>query len=278
MTVGELLIFCRDRLKSHGVEDGNTISQWLVSDTTALPYDTLQLHVDRSITDSQRDRTLDMLERCVTGEPVQYVVGYTEFFNCKLSVGPGVLIPRPETEQLVERALELWNGGPVLDLCTGSGCIPLAMAVEKPNLGSLIGVDLSEDALEWAEKNLALLGVKTVEFMESDLFDAVSDQTFELITANPPYVNPRDRSALATHVVDHEPMSALFADDSGMAIITRIVSAAPNHLDPEGWLIMEVGHDQGERVADLFRNGGFDSVRTLKDFAGHDRMVEGRWV
>jgi release factor glutamine methyltransferase len=274
MTLGDLLDHCVTHLQSRRIDDADSIARWLVSDVTALPFSSISMHRNHSISETDHQRTLTLLEHCAAGEPVQYVVGYTEFFNCKLVVGPGALIPRPETELLVERALELWNGGSVLDLCTGSGCIPLAMAVERPDTGALLGVDISNDALAWATKNKDTLNADTVTFMISDLFDVIPNRQFDLITANPPYVNPDDENTLSSTVIDHEPREALFAADSGMSVIRRIVAEAPDHLKDDGWLIMEVGHDQGERVADLMCEHGFRHVRVIKDLSGHGRIVE----
>lgn len=218
-----------------------------------------------------------LIARVVKGEPLQYVLGSTEFFNCTINVGPGVLIPRPETEQLVDLALNTYSGrGDVLDLCTGSGCIPLAMAVERPAIPRLVGVDCSDEALRWADVNRRALGVDNVEFNNSDLFAAVKGQRFEMITANPPYISRDDDQEVARTVKDYEPELALFADDDGMAILDRIVSQASDYLLDGGWLMCEIGYDQGARTHQLFEKHAFTCVHVHKDYAGLDRIVSGK--
>ena len=152
--------------------------------------------------------------RLLEGEPLQYVLGETEFYNCTIRVGNGVLIPRPETELLVDLALNHYPGrGNVLDLCTGSGCIPLAMALERPDIPRLVGADISEDALYWANLNRDRLQISSVEFKQSDLFEGIAGETFELITANPPYIGRAERPSLPETVSQYEPELALFAED-----------------------------------------------------------------
>jgi len=262
-------------LERHGYTNGPQVCRWIIAhilnqrNRPNLPVVTLS--PEQMITFTA------LHSRVVSGEPLQYVLGTTEFYNCEIKVGPGVLIPRPETELLVELALKLYQGrGNILDLCTGSGCIPLAMALERPDIPSLIGIDCSSEALYWAEDNLKALHPKNVEFRQSDLFSAVKGEPFEMITANPPYISLDAYADLSDTVKKHEPEQALFADDEGMSILRRIISGAQNYLLDRGWLICEIGFDQGPKTKQFFEDNGFVDVQILKDYAGQDRIVGGQ--
>ncbi len=220
-------------------------------------------------------KTFEMqLERRANGEPLQYVMGTAAFHCIELTVGPGVLIPRPETEQLVEIALKhCCENAHVLDLCTGSGAIALAMAKQRPN-ARFTGVDISEEALAYARKNQTSLGLNNVEFLQGDLFaPLLDDSRFSLITANPPYVSEADYAGLETVVHDYEPRLALVAAEDGLAIIRRIAIEAGNYLTAGGCLITEIGDEQGSRAAEFFMHEHFERVQVLKDYSDKERFV-----
>lgn len=231
---------------------------------------------------TQEARLDEWVCRRIAGEPFQYIVGSVEFYNIELAVGPGVLIPRPETELLVEHALQLLadtpSGTEVLDLCTGSGAIPLALAHERPDL-SYLGIDLSPEALAWAEHNRASLNPPLCQFLQGDLFAPLGPPRprFRLITANPPYVSPVEYRELPSEVKDFEPQLALEADDDGMAIEKRIADEARGHLQPDGWLLLEIGESQGKRLAEHLQSLGYQEVAILKDLAGRDRIAQAQW-
>lgn len=217
--------------------------------------------------------------RC-NGEPFQYIVGTTQFYSIELEVGAGVLIPRPETEILVDLALERLksanSGGKVLDLCTGSGAIPLAMANERPDF-DYTGVDLSEMALKWARRNCDRLKPRNCHFRLGDLFSPVGrEEKFILITANPPYVSVEEYQQLDPVVKDYEPRMALEAGDKGLAVARRIAAEAPDFLLPGGTLIMEIGDTQGDEMRGCLKKLGYHEVTVHADLAGRDRFVSGR--
>ncbi len=216
------------------------------------------------------------VERRAQGEPLQYVMGSAAFHCVELAVGPGVLIPRPETEQLVEIALKHCpENAEVLDLCTGSGAIALAMAKQRPAT-RFTGVDISEEALNYARKNRAELGLDNVEFLQGDLFAPLpSGVRYALITANPPYVSEADYEGLEAVVHDYEPRLSLVAEEDGLAVIRRIAEGAGDFLLPGGCLISEIGDEQGSRAADVFKKAGFEKVQVLADYSGHDCFVIG---
>lgn len=224
--------------------------------------------------------TLDSwIERRIAGEPFQYIVGSVLFYDIELLVGPGVLIPRPETELLVERALHLLKevpaGGCLLDLCTGSGAIALAIASERPDI-HCIGVDLSPEALRWARLNKERLGVSNCEFLEGDLFKPLtSGMRFDIITANPPYVAPDEYLDLPSEVKDYEPRMALEADEDGLLLEREIIRQAPQWLKNGAPLILEMGESQGCALAAQFARCGYGSISIRNDLCGRQRFAEG---
>jgi release factor glutamine methyltransferase len=224
----------------------------------------------------------DRYEACLTrraqGEPVAYILGEKEFWSLPLAVGPAVLIPRPETELVVERALAHLPtdaGLQVLDLATGSGAIALAIASERPAC-SVVATDLSADAVTVAIRNAARLGLERVQFRVGSWFEPVGHRVFDLIASNPPYVADCD-TRLEPSVRRFEPHAALFAGVTGLEALGEIAAGAPRHLNPGGWLLLEHDDRQGEPVRGLLLAQGFEAVATHRDLAGHDRCTEGRW-
>ncbi len=213
------------------------------------------------------------LERRLKGEPLQYILGTVPFHDIQLYVGPGVLIPRPETEQLVELALSLHiPDGPICDLCTGSGAIALAMAFQLRHV-AFTGIDISEEALRWARRNQNAMGLDNVTFLEGDLYAPRQENArFAMLTANPPYVTSGEYSQLESVVKDYEPRLALEAGDEGLDIITRIIHDAPGHLMPGGRLVMEIGEKQGNAVEQLLSKAGF-AAEIKTDYAGRQRFA-----
>lgn len=207
------------------------------------------------------------------GRPVAYLTGKREFWSLDLRVTPDVLIPRPETEILVEKALDCLAGGEtVLDLGTGSGAIALAIASERPGV-ALTAVDRSPAAIAIARGNAERLGIHNVTFLVSDWFSAVGDRIFDLVVANPPYVDAGDDHLQGE--VRYEPVQALVADDGGFADLAVIISRCGDFLRPGGYLLVEHGYGQSRRVADMFVAAGFEDVECLPDLAGLPRITHG---
>ena len=219
-----------------------------------------------------------LLERRRAGEPVAYLLGRQGFWSLELEVAPHTLIPRPDTELLVETALALGPAGPakVLDLGTGSGAIALALASERP-AWQLLGVDRVAEAVALAERNRARLGLGNARFVESVWFSTLGGERFALIVGNPPYIAAEDRH-LSEGDVRFEPASALVAGEDGLADIRRIVAEAPEHLEAGGWLLLEHGYDQAEAVRALFAARGFAAVESRRDLGGHQRITLGQWT
>ncbi|WPP44024.1 peptide chain release factor N(5)-glutamine methyltransferase [Pseudomonas sp. AN-1] len=218
-----------------------------------------------------------LLERRRAGEPVAYLLGRQGFWSLELEVAPHTLIPRPDTELLVETALALGPGGParVLDLGTGTGAIALALACERP-AWQVLGVDRVAEAVLLAERNGARLGLANARFVESRWFSALTGERFAMIVGNPPYIAADDRH-LSEGDVRFEPASALVAGQDGLDDIRLIVHEAPEHLEAGGWLLLEHGYDQAEAVRALFAARGFTDVESRRDLGGHQRITLGRW-
>jgi len=227
---------------------------------------------------AQQQRLQSMLARRRHAEPLQYIVGTAGFYSMLLEVGPGVLIPRPETERLVELALERYSGhGAVCDLCTGTGAVALALARENPTIPMLVGVDISAVALNYAQRNRARYKLNQVEFLQADLTSALqSRQFFTLITANPPYVSAAEYAELPPEVAAYEPALALYAADNGLAVLRRIAAAAWPRLYPQAWLLCEIGATQGSAAQAILRQAGYNQVTVCQDYCQRDRVVLGQ--
>jgi release factor glutamine methyltransferase len=215
-----------------------------------------------------------LARRRLAGEPVAYLTGRREFWSLELEVTPDVLVPRPETELVVERVLGAIAGigrPSVLDLGTGSGAIALAVARERPD-AVVTATDASVAALAVARRNAARLELRNLRFVEGSWFDPLPGARFHAIASNPPYVAASDPELAA---LAHEPRNALVAGEGGLAAIAAIVSAGPAHLEPRGGLFVEHGASQGAAVRALFAAAGLDAVATRADLAGHERVTEG---
>lgn len=227
------------------------------------------------------EETAELVRRRSSGEPFQYVLGNTEFYGLELEVGPGVLIPRPETEELVEHAVNFLQHnkmpGNILDLCTGSGAIALALASELPDR-RIFASDLMPAALAWAERNRRKLRLDNVSLIKSDLFANIPKcRQFALLTANPPYVSAEEYAGLPAVVRDYEPESALLAEENGCLFYRLIAEQAPEFLLDGAGLFLEIGDTQGQTVHQIFESSGYDNIAIIKDLAGHDRILSARY-
>jgi release factor glutamine methyltransferase len=239
----------------------------------------LLAHADDEFAEDKADEFLQLIERRFLGEPIQYITGEQEFYGLPFRVNDDVLIPRPETEHLVEKALELagrFARPRIVDVGTGSGAIAVALAHKLPK-ARITAVDISAAALEVARGNAERNGVaRHIEFKESDLLAAVADERFEIVVSNPPYVPVGDQDALAVEVREHEPAVALFGGEGGLAIYRRLIPAAFAVLEARGWLAMEIGYGQSKTIARLMSAARFERVEFVPDLQGIPRVVCGR--
>jgi release factor glutamine methyltransferase len=222
------------------------------------------------------EQATELARRRASGEPLQYVTGVAGFRHIELAVGPGVLVPRPETELVTEYALSLLPpNGTVVDIGTGSGAIALAIASERPDT-KVYATELSPDALKWAALNKARLGLGIV-LLEGDLFDPIPLELkghLDVVVSNPPYVADTERELLPPEVIDHEPHEALFAGN-GLSVIGRIVELAFGWLVADGWLVLEINEARDKDVAELFERFGFSKVAIQRDLTGRPRIALG---
>ncbi len=282
----EALKYAIDFLAGLGIKEAKEEARAILKD--GLGIDILVLYRDNPpLTAWDVQKLNEILERRKKREPLQYILGFVWFYGLKIMVGRGALIPRPETEILVREALDragrLKAGKDrearmrVLDLCTGSGAIALALAKNLPD-AQVTAVDISEDALEWARKNREFNGVEeNLRLLKGDLFEPAGQERFSIITANPPYIKDRLIESLEPEVSCWEPRVALSGGESGLALTENIIRQAPDHLEPGGYLLMEMagGTDTG-LVAALSAQAGLMVESIVRDLAGWERVFIAR--
>ncbi|AIA25042.1 peptide chain release factor N(5)-glutamine methyltransferase [Kosakonia sacchari] len=225
----------------------------------------------------QLQQLATLLARRVNGEPVAHLIGVREFWSLPLFVSPATLIPRPDTECLVEQALARLPSSPcrILDLGTGTGAIALALASERPDC-NVTAVDLMPDAVALAQRNAAHLNITNIEILQSLWFSALDGQQFAMIVSNPPYIDAHDPH-LAQGDVRFEPLSALVAANNGLADLQTIIDDARQHVLPGGWLLLEHGWQQGADVRAIFERYGWQHVATCRDYGDNERLTLGQW-
>jgi release factor glutamine methyltransferase len=238
---------------------------------------TFILAFDETVLNADETEALEtLLSRRANGEPVAHLVGMREFWSLPLAVSPATLIPRPDTECLVEQALTRLpsDGCDILDLGTGTGAIALALASERRDC-RVTAVDFIADAVALAQRNAASLGIENVTIAQSNWFSALQGQTFGMIVSNPPYIDEQDKH-LAEGDVRFEPLSALVAADEGLADLAHIIREGRRFLLPGGWMLLEHGWKQGAAVRELFHQAGYGEVETCRDYGGNERLTVGR--
>jgi release factor glutamine methyltransferase len=263
---------------TEGIDRGE--AGYLLRAATGAGLALLIAHPEHRLTQAQTQRFLELVRRRRRGEPVAYLVGTREFYGLEFELSPATLIPRPETELLVELALaRIPENGPfrVLDAGTGSGVIGISVAALRPH-AEVVAADVSEEALGVAAANARRLlrGRRLPRFVESDWFDALAGERFDLIVSNPPYVAANDPH-LEQGDLRFEPRAALVGGSDGLDAIRLIVAQAPAHLNAGGWLLFEHGHDQAQASITLLEAAGFSHVFDERDLAGMPRVAGGRW-
>ncbi|MGB0467203.1 MAG: peptide chain release factor N(5)-glutamine methyltransferase [Pontibacterium sp.] len=273
------------------IEQALALSERLstISDSARLDVELLLGHVlqqprsylftwpDRTLSEAQYQAFETALKRREQGEPVAHIIGTQAFWTLDLEVSAETLIPRPDTETLVEQALALLPDGDyrVADLGTGTGAIALALASERPGW-QVIGADRIEAAVQLAERNRQRLCIGNARFVSGSWFEPL-DGLFDLVVSNPPYIDPEDPH-LQQGDVRFEPLSALIAEEQGLADIRLIATQARDYLKPDGKLLFEHGYDQGEAVRNLLMQLGYHTIRTVQDLGGRERVTLGAWT
>ena len=234
------------------------------------------LRMNQEAEETAQQQYLAMLKRRLSGEPVAYILGNWEFMGLPFKVSPAVLIPRPDTETLVEAVID-WSRAKktpiqIADLCTGSGCIAISLAHYIPN-SVVCASDLSPEALQIAGEN-ANINCVSVDFYQGDLWEALpAGRQYDVITSNPPYIDWKQLEELDTDVIDHEPRLALDGGEDGLIFYRRLAERTEEFLKEDGRAFWEIGYDQGQTVAEIVRQSGLKVVEVRKDLAGHDRVV-----
>lgn len=263
---------CKQGLPPHEV-------QLLLEHLTALSRTALLLKMDDPAPDRLVQQLNELVQQRLTGYPLQYLLGEWEFFGLPFFVGEGVLIPRADTEVLVETALELCDGmfaPQVCDLCSGSGCIPIALSRHLPEQASLTAVELSDAALGYLQKNVQRHHCSNLTVVQADVLTWQPQQLFDLITSNPPYISDQEMLELQPEV-RWEPEMALRAQENGLYFYRVLSKRCQSYLRAGGWLLFEIGYTQGQAVSDLLLAEGYTDIRLIPDYNGNDRVVAARW-
>jgi release factor glutamine methyltransferase len=263
----------KDRLEKAGIQEAALDARLLLEEVCRTDRNTLLVHGDRAVTEEEETQFRIFIERRSTHEPLQQITGWQEFMGLRFSVTEDVLVPRQDTETLVEEVMRyLRDGMEILDVCTGSGCILLSL-LRYSNGCRGVGCDISEKALAVAGQNAKELGI-SAQFIQSDLFESIEGR-FEYIVSNPPYIRKDMIPTLMEEVRDHEPLIALDGGEDGLDFYRKITREATEHLYSGGMLFFEIGYDQGEAVKLLMEEEGYEEVTVSQDLAGLDRVVCG---
>jgi release factor glutamine methyltransferase len=278
-TIARVLGFATDDFKKRNNPSPRLDAELLLGSALGIDRVRLVIESERRLNDSELGLYRSLIQRRRTGEPVAYILGRREFYGATFAVDRRALVPRPDTEMLVEVALERTRArsmyGRALDLCTGSGCVAVSFARARPTWRTTAS-DVSHDALGLAWENARRQGAAfSLRVVEGDLFAPVAGERFELVTANAPYIPSAELAELAPDIRDFEPRLALDGGEDGLDVIRRIVAQAAAHLEPGGVLALEVGHDQAGRVGELLAGAGFTGVGVRRDYGGHERVVSG---
>lgn len=272
----KVLTWTTSFLTEKGIENARREAEWLLCAAIGMDRMGLYLNFDRPLRDEELSIYRGMVSRRARREPLQHILGTQEFDGLELVVTPAVLIPRHDTEVLVETAAKQYpEAATILDIGTGSGCIAIALAKRLPQ-STVTAIDLSPDALAVARHN-AEQHHATIEFLLGSFFKPVAGRRFDLIVSNPPYIPTAELASLQPEVRDFDPTLALDGGSDGLDAYRQLLNDAPQHLNPGGRMLVEVGSGQDSDVASLFAAQGFDAILTTPDCAGIQRVVGGVW-
>lgn len=274
MNYMEAFLMGMQKLKEAQIGEAQLDARLLLEEVCGTDHNTLLCHGDREVSEAEEEQYRKALEQRAVHVPLQHLLGYQNFMGLRFQVNEHVLIPRQDTEILVEEAMRyLHDGMRILDLCTGSGCILLSL-LHYSNDCEGVGVDISQEALQVAAQNAELLGIKA-DFLKSDLYEKVTGK-FDLLVSNPPYIERKVIPTLMEEVREYDPYIALDGGEDGLDFYRRIIGGAQDYLKRGGQILMEIGSGQAKAVSELLREAGFKEIDVCRDFAGLDRVVSGR--
>lgn len=274
MNYTEAFLMGMQKLKEAEIGEAQLDARLLLEEVCGTDHNTLLCHGDREVSEAEEEQYRRALEQRAVHVPLQHLLGYQDFMGLRFQVNEHVLIPRQDTEILVEEAMRyLHDGMRILDLCTGSGCILLSL-LHYSNDCEGTGVDISKEALQVAALNAELLGIKA-DFLKSDLYEKVTGK-FDLLVSNPPYIERKVIPTLMEEVREYDPYIALDGGEDGLDFYRRIIGGAQDYLERGGQILMEIGSGQAQAVSELLREAGFKEIDVCRDFAGLDRVVSGR--
>lgn len=274
MNYTEAFLMGMQKLKEAQIGEAQLDARLLLEEVCGTDHNTLLCHGDREVSEAEEEQYRKALEQRAVHVPLQHLLGYQDFMGLRFQVNEYVLIPRQDTEILVEEAMRyLHDGMRILDLCTGSGCILLSL-LHYSNDCEGVGVDISQEALQVAAQNAELLGIKA-DFLKSDLYEKVTGK-FDLLVSNPPYIERKVIPTLMEEVREYDPYIALDGGEDGLDFYRRIIGGAQDYLKRGGQILMEIGSGQAKAVSELLREAGFKEIDVCRDFAGLDRVVSGR--
>jgi release factor glutamine methyltransferase len=268
-SLSEIVKLSGQFLEERGHRRGKRVAEEIIAHVLGLKRMDLYLQFDKPLVEQELILIREMIKRCAKNEPPEYVMGAVEFFGCQIKVNPNVLIPRPETEILVEKLAKRAKKGVLWDLCTGSGCIGIALKKANPELEVTLS-DISKEALEQAKENARLNGVE-VTFLQSDLLNAFQNKKADWIVCNPPYVSAAEYLELEPSVRNFEPKLALVGGERGVEVYERLSKTLPSYLNHGGEFFFEIGSSQKEALQQIFPGS-----RIENDWAGHPRFLFGK--
>jgi release factor glutamine methyltransferase len=282
LPVAHLIRALTQSFSKHGIPSPQAEAEWLLAGVLQTNRSGLYQQKERKLSSAQQHLLAQYLRRRLQREPLQYILGACGFFGYEFRVSPAVLIPRPETELLVEKVVALLRSkkeAAIVDLGTGSGCIAITLARELPS-AQIMALDISPEALEIAKHNAAALGVsERVRFLQADMCDARTWREFaqfDCVVSNPPYVLEEERAELQPEVRDFEPASALYVDGDGLQFYRAIITFCAQHLKSGGYVACEMASQRSAAIAQLFRASFFTSIEIIRDYAGYERHLIGK--
>ena len=274
MTKQQLLCWGEERLKEANIEEASIDAWYLMEYALSTNRMDFLMNRNQTVCEKQVEQYQKLIEQRASHIPLQHLTGVQEFMGYSFKVNEFVLIPRQDTELLVEEVLKKADGKRVLDMCTGSGCIIISLS-KFSNLQKAVGVDISKEALKVAKENVIALEAN-VDLIESDLFSHLNkEEPFDIIVSNPPYIESSEVDKLMPEVKDHEPRLALDGMEDGLYFYRKIVKEAKHYLTKNGALFFEIGYNQGKAVCELMIENGYKEVKVIKDLCGLDRVVTG---